>query len=173
MIFISIPCTRFATSMPTLPSPTTPRTFSLISLPMNCLRFHSFAFIEAFAWGIFRVIANIIAIVCSAAEIVFPSGVFATIMPFFVAAAISMLSTPTPALPMILRRFAASMISSVTFVPLLIARASYSGMMSASSCGARPVHTSTSCSDLRICKPSSASGSLTRIFNMIPPSCGL
>ena len=42
---------------------------------------------------------SIIPIVCSAADTVFISGVFITIIPFLVAAEISILSTPTPARP--------------------------------------------------------------------------
>nr|QNO48058.1 hypothetical protein DFIJPJLC_00001 [Methanosarcinales archaeon ANME-2c ERB4] len=164
-IFIAMPCARFTTSIPTLPRPIVPRTLFLTSTPVNRLRFHSSAFSDRSACGMFLESASIMATVCSAAEIVFPSGVFATIMPFFVAAATSTLSTPTPALPTILRRSAAFMIFSVTFVPLLITRASYPGIIFTSSSSERPVFTSTSCSVLSSSKPSSAIGSLTRIFN--------
>ena len=40
---------------------------------------------------------------CSAVEIVFPPGVFITMMPRLVAASTSTLSTPTPARPMTFR----------------------------------------------------------------------
>ena len=63
--------------------------------------------------------ANIILIVCSAVDIVFPAGAFITMMPFLEAALTSTLSRPTPALPITLSLSAFEMISEVTFVPLL------------------------------------------------------
>ena len=62
--------------------------------------------------------------VCSAAAIVFPSGEFTTIIPFCVAASTSILSTPTPARPIILRFLPASIIADVTLVWLLTISAS-------------------------------------------------
>ena len=56
------------------------------------------------------------AIVCSAAEFVLPSGALTTIIPCSVAAVKSMLSTPTPARPINFKFFAASIISRVTVV---------------------------------------------------------
>ena len=47
-----------------------------------------------------RASESIIAIVCSVAARVLPSGALATMIPFRVAASTSMLSTPTPARPM-------------------------------------------------------------------------
>ena len=63
---------------------------------------------------------KIIAIVCSAAEIVFTSGVFITIIPFLVAACKSILSIPTPARPITLRFFDVLIVFASIVVPLLI-----------------------------------------------------
>jgi hypothetical protein len=63
---------------------------------MNFERFHSPAFSEAFASGMCRASASIRPIVCSAAEIVFPSGALTTMTPRSVAAFRSMLSTRRP-----------------------------------------------------------------------------
>src|SRR5699024_12493430 len=60
-----------------------------------------------------------IAIVCSAAELVLPSGAFTTITPFSVAASKSMLSTPTPARAITFKLFACSITSHVTFFWLI------------------------------------------------------
>ena len=67
------------------------------------------------AAGILRAIESIIAIVCSVAAIVLPPGELMTIMPRSVAAFTSMLSTPTPALPMIFRFSARAITSADTF----------------------------------------------------------
>ena len=64
------------------------------------------------------------AIACSAAAIVLPSGELTTTIPLRVAAGTSTLSTPTPARPMILSKLPASMISLVTWVPERIIKAS-------------------------------------------------
>lgn len=53
-----------------------------------------------------------------------PETYFMTIMPFLVAASTSTLSTPVPALPMILRLSAALIISAVTLVADLTTRPS-------------------------------------------------
>ena len=67
---------------------------------MNFERFHSFFLRLAFACGMLRASDSIIAIVCSVAARVLPSGALATMIPFRVAASTSILSTPTPARPM-------------------------------------------------------------------------
>ena len=74
----------------------------------------------------FRDRANIIAIECSAAEIVFTSGVFITIIPLLVASSMSILSTPTPARPIAFNFFAALIIFLSIFVPLLMIHPSVS-----------------------------------------------
>ena len=62
-------------------------------------------------------------IVCSAAEIVFPSGRFITTTPWLVAASISILSTPTPALPITNSEVESIIFFLVILVPLLIIHA--------------------------------------------------
>ena len=74
------------------------------------------AFKEAFACGTLRTCASSSAMVCSAAATMFDSGAFATMMPRLVAAGTSTLSTPIPARPITLRRYAASMRSAVSLV---------------------------------------------------------
>ena len=82
--------------------------------------------IDTLAAGIFRDRLSSIAMVCSAAEIVFASGEFTTSIPFSVAVSTAMLSTPTPALPITfnLPALPASIIPFVTFVPLRMTIAS-------------------------------------------------
>ena len=63
-------------------------------------------------------------IVCSATEIVFPPGTFATTIPFCVAACLSTLSTPVPALPINFNFCAAAIISAVTLTSERIIRPS-------------------------------------------------
>ena len=65
--------------------------------PVNLFRSHLPAFRLSSALATFRARASIKAMVCSAVETVFPPGVFITTIPRRVAAATSMLSTPTPA----------------------------------------------------------------------------
>ncbi len=79
--FMSIAIARLASSRPIRPKPTIPSVFSFSSLPMNFERFHSFFFRLAFACGILRASESIIAIVCSVAARVFPSGALATMIP--------------------------------------------------------------------------------------------
>ena len=71
---------------------------------------------EAFACGMLRAWASIIAIVCSAAATMFDSGALATMMPRLVAAGTSTLSTPMPARPITFNRSACSITSAVTWV---------------------------------------------------------
>src|SRR5215208_8390051 len=84
---------------------------------MNLSFSHLPAFMEAVAWGMRRLIAQIIDIVCSAVVTVLPPGVFMTTMPRRVAAGVSTLSKPEPARPTTLSFSAAAMSSAVTFVP--------------------------------------------------------
>ena len=65
-------------------------------------------------------------IVCSATVMEVDSGELTTIIPFSVAAFKSILSTPTPALAIILRLSALSITSLVSFVLLLTIIPSYS-----------------------------------------------
>ena len=68
--------------------------------------------------------AIIIAMVCSVAAMVLPSGVLSTTMPLAVAAGISILSTPTPARPITFKRVEASITSFVTLVMERVTRPS-------------------------------------------------
>ena len=106
---------RFAMPLPMRPRPTMPRVFPINSTPVYFLRFHSPFWVVSFATAIWRAIASIIPIVCSVAAVVLPPGELITIMPRFVASGTSILSTPTPARPMIFRFFAAANTSFVTF----------------------------------------------------------
>ncbi len=110
---------------------------------------------------------SIIAIACSAAAIVLPSGELTTTIPARVAAGTSTLSTPTPARPIIFSCFPASIISLVTWVPERIIKASYSGIIRInSSCGS-PVLTSTWATWDKISIPAWSIGSETRTFDMV------
>ena len=64
----------------------------------------------------FRASASINAIVCSAAATMFDCGAFATMIPRFVAASTSTLSTPIPARPMTRRLSARPIRSAVNCV---------------------------------------------------------
>ncbi len=79
---------------------------------------------DASAGAMLRESESIRLIACSAVEIVLPPGVFITMIPFFVAAATSTLSRPTPALPIILSLSAHAIRSAVAFVSLRIISAS-------------------------------------------------
>mmetsp|Transcript_22535 Transcript_22535/g.68698 ORF Transcript_22535/g.68698 Transcript_22535/m.68698 type:complete len:216 (-) Transcript_22535:280-927(-) len=127
----SIPkaCMRDTTSRPTRPRPSTPSVLPASSTPMYFLRSHLPCFIEQSPCATLRAREAMSAQVCSAAEIVLPPGVFMTMMPFFVAATQSMLSTPVPARPMADILCACSMISAVTLVPERTISPSYSPMI--------------------------------------------
>ncbi len=101
-----------------MPIPTTPSVFSESSTPVNFFFSHSPRFIEASAGATLRASASSIATACSAALVMFPSGVFITTTPLRDAAGTSTLSTPTPARPTTFRRSAASRMRAVTFVAL-------------------------------------------------------
>ena len=97
--FMPKDCARLAISPPMRPMPMIPRTFSKTSVPMNFFRSQRPASMDAWAAGIFRHSAKRSAKACSQVEIVLPPGVFMTTIPAFVAAVLSILSVPTPALP--------------------------------------------------------------------------
>ena len=133
-----------ATIDPIFPQPIIPKILEYNSVPV-CLDFsHLPKCVEILAIGIFLARAIIKAIVCSAVVIELPNGVFITIVPLAVAASISTLSTPMPARPMTFKFFACLIISGVTFVLDLIARPSYSLIISDSSSGDRVVFIVTS-----------------------------
>ncbi len=71
---------------------------------------------SAFACGMRRAAASMSAMVCSAAEMMFEAGALQTMTSCSAAASRSMLSTVTPARPMIFRFSAASSKSLVTRV---------------------------------------------------------
>ena len=87
---------------------------------------------EPCACGTLRYSASAIASVCSAAATEFDSGALATMIPRFVAASRSTLSTPVPARPMTRSRSARSIRSAVSLVPERIRIASNSPIRSAS-----------------------------------------
>ena len=87
------------------------------SVPRNSPFAHSPPTRRPCACGIERATANVIATVCSAAARTFPSGAFATMTPWSVAASMSMLSTPMPARPTMTSSLAASKTASFTSVP--------------------------------------------------------
>ena len=142
--FIFRPKARLATILPILPAPIKPRVLPVSSTPMKSFLGHLPACVCAFASGIWRASANISATACSAVVIELPKGVFITTTPFAEAAGISTLSTPMPARPITFKLVAASMISCVALVELLMARPSYCPMIAFSSSGVLPVITSTS-----------------------------
>src|SRR5580658_9464056 len=107
---------RSATMEPTLPQPMMPSVLEKISTPRNLFFSHLPARVEASASGICRASESISVIACSAVVIELPNGVFITMIPRAVAAAISTLSTPMPARPITLRLFACSSILAVTLV---------------------------------------------------------
>src|SRR5262245_49483228 len=130
--FIFNPSARLATIEPTLPQPMTPSVLLVISTPMKRFFSHFPACVDASACGICRASANISVIACSAVVIELPNGVFITMMPLAVAAGMSTLSTPMPARPITLRRFARSKTLGVTLVAERTARPSKLPMTSAS-----------------------------------------
>ena len=93
-----------------------PSVLAVSSTPMNRCFSHRPAWVERSACGICRARASSSAIVCSAAVIELPNGVFITMTPRAVAAATSMLSTPMPARPITFSRSPAAMTSAVTLV---------------------------------------------------------
>src|SRR3989304_1213611 len=94
MTFILRPCALLTTTLPMLPTPSTPSVLPVISGPSNFCFSHSPFLIEAVAWGIFLARATSMAMACSAVVMVLPPGVFMTTMPFLVAAIVAMLSSP-------------------------------------------------------------------------------
>src|SRR5260370_10586182 len=166
MTCIASPWARCATSLPTLPRPMMPSVLLRTSTPRKRFFSHLPAFILLLAEGTCLASAISMAIVCSATAMILPVGEFTTMMPRRVAASISMLSTPTPARPTILRCCAAARMPAVTCVSLRTIRAVYSSMRASSCSGVRPVCMSicASGSSWRSrSMPSSAIRSATRI----------
>ena len=111
---------------------------------------------------------NINPMVCSATVTEVDSGEFTTIIPFSVAALMSILSTPTPALAIICRLSAFSMMSLVNFVRLLTIIPLYSLMVSANSSGVISVSTTTSATSLKFSIPFSLIASAISTFIFSP-----
>ncbi len=130
LICIFSPLALSATIDPIFPHPIIPSIFEYNSIPVYFDFSHLPWWVELFALGIFLAKDIIKAIVCSAVVIEFPNGVFITIVPFAVAASISTLSTPIPALPITFKFEAYLRISFVTFVLDLIANPSKSLIVS-------------------------------------------
>src|SRR5215472_17329660 len=146
MTFIFKPSARSATIEPTLPQPMMPSVLPKISTPRNLFFSHLPARVELSASGICRAKASISEIACSAVVIELPNGVFITMMPRAVAAAISTLSTPMPARPITFRLLACSRSFPVTLVAERIANPSKPLIVAASLslCLPRPGANSTS-----------------------------
>ena len=119
---------RLATSPPMRPAPTRPSVLPYSSAPPKLLRSHAPSCIDRSAAGTRLTSASRSANVSSHAEIVLPEGAVSTATPFSVAASTSIVSTPTPARPMTLRRCARASESRVIFVALRTSTASTSAM---------------------------------------------
>ena len=117
---------------------------------------------------ILRAILKINPIVCSATVTEVDSGEFTTIIPFSVAALRSMLSTPTPALAMICKLSAFSIISAVNFVRLRTTIPLYSWIVFANSSGVILVSTTTSATSFKFSIPFSLIASAISTFIFSP-----
>ncbi len=138
------PSARSATIVPILPQPIRPSVLPVSSTPMKRDFSHLPAWVDMSAAGIWRAVANSMAMACSAVVMVLPWGVFITTTPRAVAAGMSTLSTPMPARPITLRFSAAASRSAVTLVADRMARPSYWPMIAFCSSGERPGLKSTS-----------------------------
>ncbi len=83
------------------------------SVPTRDFLSHFSCFMEASPEATLRATASMRAMASSAVEIMFPTGEFITMMPRFVAASRSTLSTPTPERPTTLKLVPASRTSAV------------------------------------------------------------
>ena len=167
---ISIASARVATVRPIRPSPTTPSVLPASCVPWYWFRFQLPAFTWALAAGILRARLIISASACSAVDSVDASAVFMTSTPLAVAAARSMLSTPTPAraIARIRPGFSSTFDTAGFFTPDRTIIASYSPAIAASSSAPNPTFTSNGTpAPRRYSNPSSANSSATRIFNGI------
>jgi hypothetical protein len=153
---------RAATSCPIRPNPSTPSVFSYTSTPPNRDRSHFPPVSDPCACGMLRASASINAIVCSAAATMFDCGAFATMIPRFVAASTSTLSTPIPARPITFNLSARSIRSAVSCVADRIRIPWYWPIRSASSAGDRSSPRSTSNRSRSRSTPESAIFSATR-----------
>lgn len=145
------------------------RVLPLTSTPTNLFLSHLPAFKLAHASGTFLARDISRAMVCSAAAPIFPAGELTTMMPDFVAALTSTLSTPTPALATTFKLLPAASSSAVTFVSDRTSRASYSGMISKSLPADKPLRSSTSKVFRSRARPSGDSFSGLRTFGRVEP----
>src|SRR4029077_12540563 len=158
MLFFLKPSARSVTIEPTLPQPMMPSVLPKISTPRNLFFSHLPARVELSASGICRANASISEIACSAVVIEFPNGVFITMMPRAVAAAISTLSTPIPARPITFRFLACSRSLPVTLVAERIASPSKPLIVAASLSLSLPRLGANSTSSPRSLKIATAAG---------------
>src|SRR5512135_1485233 len=169
------PWARLATARPTRPRPMIPSALPPSWVPVNLVRSQRPALRLSLALTTFRERASIRAIVCSAVEIVLPPGVFMTTIPWRVAVGTSMLSTPTPARAITLRRGWPFRTSAVSCVPDRITMPSASASAARRAPGSSLVETTTSrpLSARSSSRPSSASLSVTntRCATIEGPPC--
>ena len=123
---------RWATSWPMRPRPTTPTVLPKISVPENDDRFQVCSRSVASAAGIWRAADSSSASACSAALWMFDVGALTTSTPRAVAASTSTLSRPTPARATILSLGAAASTSASTVVAERTSSASASGTAASS-----------------------------------------
>ena len=146
------------------PKPITPRVLPNSSRPSNSFFNHLPAFIEASARGSSRTRLNIKLRVSSATATVVANGEFTTVTWCAFAAARSMLSTPTPALPTTFKWGAAANTDSVTLVRPRTIRASYCPTTFKRSSALIPDWSVTSAADRKISFPFSSNPSVNSTF---------
>src|SRR4051812_32156392 len=153
---------RWATRTPIRPRPTTPIVLSVISTPVNLLRFHSPVLRLELACGTRRATASNNATACSAAETMLEVGALTTSTPRAVAAGTSTLSSPTPARATTLSRSAAASASASTCVALRTMIASTPASAGSSAARSAPSTVLTSKSPASTSRALGASSSATR-----------
>src|ERR1700722_10279447 len=165
---------RWATSCPIRPSPTTPTVLPKISVPENDERFHACSRSEASAAGIWRAADSSSANACSAALWMFDVGALTTSTPRSVAVFTSTLSRPTPARATIFSLGAASSTSASTVVAERTRSASASGTAASSFSRSGPSTQRTSMSSPKAATVDSASLSAIRTTGRLtrPSLCG-
>src|SRR4051812_32931074 len=129
---------RWATSWPIRPRPTTPTTLSVTSTPLNFDRFQVPSRSDASAAGMCRAAASSRATACSAALTMFEVGALTTMTPRSVAAVTSTLSRPIPARATTLRFGAAASASASICVALRIITADASANAGSSAARSAP-----------------------------------
>ena len=161
------PFAIFATAIPILPRPITPRTLLFSWSPIYFFLSQAPPFRLLQAGTTFRLIERIKAIVCSAALRVLPPGVFITRIPFLVASGTSILSTPTPARAIAFSLPGLAKTLAVTFVPLRIISPSCSPIILANFSSSTPVLTTASTPSIELSKSIPCCASLSVIRTLI------